>query len=161
MAKRPFKFQAMSVAELVQLRDEIQIALSGKIQMERDELEEKLTSWREWRTQPRRWQAVRATTLGKAEFRRAAFRLPMVAKPVGGSASRSPSSTTMQRLETPIPTVARWLDGCATRKRPGRTSRRSIASRNPIRYQRNSLTSRQRDSGRSCPGPFGRHDMAG
>ena len=43
MAKRPFKFHTMSVAELVQLRDEIQIALSGKIRMERDELEEKLS----------------------------------------------------------------------------------------------------------------------
>jgi len=42
MAKRLFKFRAMSAAELVQFRDEIQTALSGKIQMERDELEEKL-----------------------------------------------------------------------------------------------------------------------
>ena len=42
MARRPFKLSAMSVAELRQLRDEIQTALSGKIQMERDELQEKL-----------------------------------------------------------------------------------------------------------------------
>jgi hypothetical protein len=42
MARKPFKLNAMSVAELRQLRDEIQTALAGKIQMERDELQQKL-----------------------------------------------------------------------------------------------------------------------
>jgi DNA-binding protein H-NS len=42
MARKPFKLDAMSVAELLQLRDELQTALSGKIQMERDELQQKL-----------------------------------------------------------------------------------------------------------------------
>ena len=60
MARKPLKFQAMSVAELVQLRDEIQTALSGKIQMERDELGKSSTTWRAWRTQRRRgWEQRR------------------------------------------------------------------------------------------------------
>ena len=43
MAKRSsMKLTTLSVAELLQLRDEVQTALSGKIQMERDELQEKL-----------------------------------------------------------------------------------------------------------------------
>jgi hypothetical protein len=42
MARKPFKLDAMSVAGLLQLRDELQTALSGKIQMERDELQQKL-----------------------------------------------------------------------------------------------------------------------
>jgi hypothetical protein len=42
MARKPFKLDAMSLAELRQLRDEIQTALAGKIQMERDELQQKL-----------------------------------------------------------------------------------------------------------------------
>ena len=36
------KLTTLSVAELLQLRDEVQTALAGKIQMERDELQEKL-----------------------------------------------------------------------------------------------------------------------
>src|ERR1700687_1849605 len=36
------KLDAMSLAELRQLRDEVQTALSGKIQMEREELQRKL-----------------------------------------------------------------------------------------------------------------------
>ena len=36
------KLDAMSLAELRQLRDEIQAALSGKIQMEREELQGKI-----------------------------------------------------------------------------------------------------------------------
>jgi DNA-binding protein H-NS len=42
MARQQFKLDAMSMAELRQLRDEVQTALSGKIQMERQELQEKL-----------------------------------------------------------------------------------------------------------------------
>jgi DNA-binding protein H-NS len=42
MGRQQFKLDAMSLAELRQLRDEIQTALSGKIQMEREELQEKL-----------------------------------------------------------------------------------------------------------------------
>jgi DNA-binding protein H-NS len=42
MARQQLKLDAMSLAELRQLRDEVQTALSGKIQMERQELQEKL-----------------------------------------------------------------------------------------------------------------------
>ncbi len=42
MAKRTFKLDSMALAELVQLRDEVQSALSGKIEMERRELQGKL-----------------------------------------------------------------------------------------------------------------------
>jgi hypothetical protein len=43
MAKKSsMKLDALSVAELLQLRNEIQATLSGKIRMERDELQEKL-----------------------------------------------------------------------------------------------------------------------
>ena len=43
MARKPsMKLNVLSVAELLQLRDEIQTALSGKIQMEREELQQKL-----------------------------------------------------------------------------------------------------------------------
>jgi DNA-binding protein H-NS len=43
MAKQTFKLDSMALAELVQLRDEVQSALSGKIEMERRELQTKLT----------------------------------------------------------------------------------------------------------------------
>ncbi len=42
MVKQISKFAKMSLAELVQLRDEVQSALNGKIAMERRELETKL-----------------------------------------------------------------------------------------------------------------------
>jgi DNA-binding protein H-NS len=42
MAKRAFKLDQMALAELVQLRDEVQSALSGRIEMERRELQSKL-----------------------------------------------------------------------------------------------------------------------
>jgi DNA-binding protein H-NS len=42
MARQKLKLDAMSLAELRQLRDEVQTALSGKIQMERQELQAKL-----------------------------------------------------------------------------------------------------------------------
>jgi hypothetical protein len=42
MARQQLKLDAMSLAELRQLRDEVQTALSGKIQMERQELQAKL-----------------------------------------------------------------------------------------------------------------------
>lgn len=43
MARRAaMKLDAMTVTELIQLRDEIQTALSGKIQMEREELQAKI-----------------------------------------------------------------------------------------------------------------------
>jgi DNA-binding protein H-NS len=43
MARRPFNLDKMSLAELAQLRDEVQSALTGKIAMERRELQTKLT----------------------------------------------------------------------------------------------------------------------
>ena len=42
MAKRAINFRKMEVAELVQLRDEIETALNGKIVIERDELQTRL-----------------------------------------------------------------------------------------------------------------------
>ena len=42
MAKQTFKLDSMALAELVQLRDEVEAALSGKIEMERQELQGKL-----------------------------------------------------------------------------------------------------------------------
>ena len=42
MAKRVFKLDKMALAELVQLRDEVESALTGKIAMEREELRTKL-----------------------------------------------------------------------------------------------------------------------
>ena len=42
MAKRAINFSKMEVAELVQLRDEIETALNGKIVIERDELQTRL-----------------------------------------------------------------------------------------------------------------------
>ena len=42
MAKRQFKLDTLSVVELLQLRDDIQVALSSKIQIERDVLQAKL-----------------------------------------------------------------------------------------------------------------------
>lgn len=42
VAKRAFNFSKMEVAELVQLRDEIETALTGKIVIERDELQTRL-----------------------------------------------------------------------------------------------------------------------
>ena len=42
MAKPTFKLDSMALAELVQLRDEVQSALTGKIEMERRELQGKL-----------------------------------------------------------------------------------------------------------------------
>jgi DNA-binding protein H-NS len=43
MAKRAMNFSKMDLAELVQLRDEIETALNGKIAMERQELRSKMT----------------------------------------------------------------------------------------------------------------------
>jgi DNA-binding protein H-NS len=42
VAKRAFNFSKMEVAELVQLRDEIETALNGKIVIERDELQTRM-----------------------------------------------------------------------------------------------------------------------
>jgi DNA-binding protein H-NS len=42
VAKRAINFRKMEVAELVQLRDEIETALNGKIVIERDELQTRL-----------------------------------------------------------------------------------------------------------------------
>ena len=42
MAKRALNFSKMELAELVQLRDEIETALSGKILMEREELQSRI-----------------------------------------------------------------------------------------------------------------------
>jgi DNA-binding protein H-NS len=42
MAKRALNFSEMELAELVQLRDEIETALSGKILMEREELQSRI-----------------------------------------------------------------------------------------------------------------------
>jgi DNA-binding protein H-NS len=42
MAKRSMNLDRMAVAELVQLRDEIETALSGKVTMERDELQARM-----------------------------------------------------------------------------------------------------------------------
>lgn len=42
MAKRMFNFSKMNLAELVQLRDEIETALSGRIVIEREELRAKI-----------------------------------------------------------------------------------------------------------------------
>jgi DNA-binding protein H-NS len=42
MAKRQLNFGRMDLAELVQLRDEIETALNGKIAMEREELQSKM-----------------------------------------------------------------------------------------------------------------------
>ncbi len=42
MAKRALNFSKMELAELVQLRDEIETALSGKILMEREELQARI-----------------------------------------------------------------------------------------------------------------------
>jgi DNA-binding protein H-NS len=42
MAKQTLKLTSMALAELVQLRDEVQSALNGKIEMERQELRAKL-----------------------------------------------------------------------------------------------------------------------
>jgi DNA-binding protein H-NS len=42
MAKRKLNFGGMDLAELLQLRDEIETALNGKIAMERDELQSKM-----------------------------------------------------------------------------------------------------------------------
>ena len=42
MAKRAISFTKMEVAELVQLRDEIETALNGKILIERDELQTRM-----------------------------------------------------------------------------------------------------------------------
>jgi DNA-binding protein H-NS len=42
MAKRGLNFSKMDLAELLQLRDEIQTALDGKIAMERQELQSKM-----------------------------------------------------------------------------------------------------------------------
>jgi DNA-binding protein H-NS len=42
MAKRALKLTNMGVAELIQLRNEVQSALNGKIEMERQELRAKL-----------------------------------------------------------------------------------------------------------------------
>ena len=44
MAKRAMNFSKMEVAELVQLRDEIETALNGKIVIERDELQARMDS---------------------------------------------------------------------------------------------------------------------
>jgi DNA-binding protein H-NS len=44
MAKRVFNFTEMEIAELVQLREEIETALSGKILMEREELEARIAN---------------------------------------------------------------------------------------------------------------------
>ena len=42
MARRAFKLDQMELVELAQLRDDVQSALSGKIEMERQELQSKL-----------------------------------------------------------------------------------------------------------------------
>lgn len=42
MAKRAINFSKLEVAELVQLRDEIETALNGKIVIERDELQTRM-----------------------------------------------------------------------------------------------------------------------
>jgi DNA-binding protein H-NS len=44
MAKRPTNFDKMDVAQLVQLRDEIETALDGKIVIEREELETRIAA---------------------------------------------------------------------------------------------------------------------
>jgi DNA-binding protein H-NS len=44
MARRASKFDQMTVADLVQLRDEIETALNGKIAIERKELQSKIDS---------------------------------------------------------------------------------------------------------------------
>jgi DNA-binding protein H-NS len=44
VAKRAINFSKMEVAELVQLRDEIETALNGKIVIERDELQTRMDS---------------------------------------------------------------------------------------------------------------------
>lgn len=44
MAKRALNFSKMEVAELVQLRDEIETALNGKIIIERDELQTRMNA---------------------------------------------------------------------------------------------------------------------
>ena len=49
MVRTRFQLDAMSVAELRQLRDQIQTALSGKIQMERDQLQKSLMSSPIWK----------------------------------------------------------------------------------------------------------------
>jgi DNA-binding protein H-NS len=48
--KAKLKLDAMTVAELRQLRDEIQTALSGKIEMEREELQQKIDELSELET---------------------------------------------------------------------------------------------------------------
>jgi DNA-binding protein H-NS len=42
MAKRQLNFERMDLAELVQLRDELETALNGKIAMEREDLQSKM-----------------------------------------------------------------------------------------------------------------------
>jgi DNA-binding protein H-NS len=42
MAKQSFRLNKMALAELIQLRDEVQSALTGKIEIERRELQAKL-----------------------------------------------------------------------------------------------------------------------
>jgi DNA-binding protein H-NS len=43
MAKRALNFSKMDLAELLQLRDEIETALNGRIAIEREELQSKMT----------------------------------------------------------------------------------------------------------------------
>ena len=56
MAKRAINFSKMEVAELVQLRDEIETALNGKIVIERDELQTRLDCLGGSRWQAFKWR---------------------------------------------------------------------------------------------------------
>jgi len=68
MAKRGLNFNKMDLAELLQLRDEIETALDGKIAMERQELQSKIAEL----SALERKRARTVSQVGKPKTRKAA-----------------------------------------------------------------------------------------
>jgi DNA-binding protein H-NS len=69
MAKRALNFSKMDLADLLQLRDEIETALNGKIAMEREELQSKLV---ELATLERKRSKTVGREVGKPNSKRSA-----------------------------------------------------------------------------------------
>ena len=140
MAKRSsMKLATLSVAELLQLRDEVQTALSGKIQMERDELQEKLDQLTRMETSG---DGLAAAVRGSRKSGRGANGAGSARK--GGardpSAHQSTSGTMTPKRARPIQTGARWRPGCEKSRKPAKTSRRSTGFRNRTLFPGSSLT---------------------
>jgi DNA-binding protein H-NS len=98
MARRAFKLDKMALAELVRLRDEVQSALNGKIEMERRELQTKLVEIEKLQS------ASKPTGAGKGRLIGNARKHPAKGKKVAPKYRGPNGETWAGRGQTP-----RWL----------------------------------------------------